>query len=166
MAGGRMTRPRTTCPDCGHEYAARNDGSVRTHKCPAVVDTNILIPLPWTRPPMLANDRRHWRAHAAIKAQTLTEARWAIRAAKPRPIVGAEIVLWWRVPDLIRRDADSGEPTKKTVIDALVKEGVLPDDNWPHVPRSWCEIEPPAPGMPAALWLEVRVLTEYAKEPA
>lgn len=148
------------CLDCGGHYAPTKNGVIRRHRCDKPTGT-ILIPLPWTRPPMMANDRRHYREHAKVKAQVLTEARWSIRAAKPRPIVGAEIVLWWRVPDRRRRDADGGEPTKKTVIDALVKEGVLPEDNWVHVPRSWCEIHPPEKGMPAAMWLEIRVLTEY-----
>lgn len=124
----------------------------------------IAIQLPWNRPPLSLNDRGvnpHVKA-AAIK-QALTEARWAIRAAKVTPIVGANVTLHYRVPDHRRRDADNLAGVLKVVQDALVAEGVLPRDDWVCVPHSGQTIHPPT-GEGAAMWVELDVLTEYDEE--
>lgn len=124
----------------------------------------ILIPLPWLSPPVSPNQRQHWATKARATGQARTEARWAIRAAKVRPIVAANITLHWRVPDNRRRDADNLAATKKVATDALVDEGVLPDDSWVHVPASTERIHPPQKGLPAAMWLELSAVTDYDKE--
>lgn len=125
----------------------------------------IRIDLPWTSPPLRANDRRSWQAQHRTKSKALDEARWAIRAAHIEPIVGAVVTLHYRVPDRRRRDSDGPEPTKKAVIDALVLEGVLPDDCWINVPRSSVEIHPPTEEGPA-MWLELTEVHPYQERPA
>ena len=75
-----------------------------------------------------------------------------VRAAKPAAVIGAEVTLHFRPKDKRRRDADGLAPTLKVVLDALVTEGVLPDDSWVHVPAATCRIHPPN-GEPAAMWL-------------
>ena len=151
---------RAACPDCGGTYALTKSGDLRRHACIRTPDS-ILIPLPWPTPPISPNDRQHWATKARATAQTKTEARWAIRAAKVEPIVGCEVTLHWRVPDHRRRDADNLAATKKAVTDALVAEGVLPDDSWVHVIASTERIHPPVPKMPGAMWLELGAVVRF-----
>ena len=125
----------------------------------------IVIPLPWSKPPLTGNRTRgnpYARANEVEAAKT--QAAEAIRAANVRPIVGANITLHWRIPNKGRRDADNLAPTLKVAQDALVAEGVLPDDSWVCVPSATCRIHPPN-GEPAALWLQLDVLTEYEVNP-
>lgn len=113
----------------------------------------MIINLPWDRPPLRANDRRSWQSQHRARSAALDTARWAVRSARLTPLDGAEVTLHYRVPDRRRRDTDGPEPTKKVCIDALVLEGVLPDDDWTHVPASIVRIHPPD-GRPA-MWLEL-----------
>lgn len=112
------------------------------------------IPLTWTTPPLTKNRVRnmHHHAEAKIRAQAVEEAREAIRAADVAPMVGAICILHWIVPNRRRRDGDGAQPTLSLAIDALVLEGVLPDDSWPHVPHSGVTVHPPD-GSGGAMWL-------------
>jgi len=116
--------------------------------------STIVIPLPWTKPPQSLNDRQHHHVKALATAKALAEACEAVRAADVPPLVGAEVTLHYRVPDKRRRDADNLAPCLKVVQDALVFEGVLPDDSWVCVPHSGQTIHPPN-GEPAAMWVEL-----------
>ena len=120
----------------------------------------VVIPLFWKAPPVTQNDRQHHHVKARAVARALAEARLAIRAARVTPILGANVTLHYRVPDLRRRDADNLAVTLKVAQDALVAEGILPRDDWVHIPRSSQQIHPPSDEGPA-LWLELEVLTEY-----
>ena len=120
---------------------------------------SIRIPLPWTSPPVSQNDRQHHHVKAKAVARALAEARLAIRAAQVEPIVGAVVTLHYRVPDLRRRDADNLAVVLKVCQDALVAEGVIPRDDWIHVPSSGCTIHPP--DAPAAMWLVLSDVTEF-----
>lgn len=123
--------------------------------------TTLTVPLPWTKPPLGANDRNDRRTGGYRKiAAAKEQAGWAIKAAHIHPIVGANIVLHWLIPNRGRRDPDNLAPTMKVCLDALVAQGILPDDSWVHVPAATCRIHPPD-GLPAAMWLTLDVLTEY-----
>lgn len=126
------------------------------------MNTVITIPLTvWTKPPISQNDRDERKRGGARKiAEAKEVARLCIRKAKVRPIVGAVVTLHYRVPDKRRRDADNLSVVLKICQDALVDEGVIPRDDWVHVPRSGCEIHPPN-GEPPALWLELSEITEW-----
>lgn len=115
------------------------------------------IPLPWTKPPLSQNDRQHHHVKAKAVAAALTEARLAIRAARVKAMVGANITLHYRVADKRRRDADNLAVVLKVVQDALVAEGVICDDSWVCVPHSGQTIHPPN-GEPAAMWVELERL--------
>lgn len=119
-----------------------------------------LVPLPWRKPPLAQNDRRHWRQQHRDFQTAKDEAQWAIRAAGPGRTDGVEVVLHYRVPDRRRRDADGPAPTLKAVLDALVAEQVIPDDSWTHVPRIAVQMHPPTPGQPPAMWLTLTPITE------
>ena len=116
------------------------------------------IPLPWTVPPLTGNrDRANVHAYAAKVRATKDEAVTAIRAANVTPMTGANITLHLRAATKRRRDADNLGPTLKVVQDALVLEGVLPDDSWVHVPKSACHIHPPSDEGPA-MWVTLEAV--------
>jgi len=121
--------------------------------------TAIELPM-WPMPPLTQNGlrRMHFQAEAKAKAKALTEARWAIRAARLPLMAGANVVLHWRMPDKRRRDGDGAAPTLKVCLDALVHEGVLHDDSWVEVPHSGITCHPPTPGQPGAMWLTVEAV--------
>lgn len=124
----------------------------------------ITIALPWAAPPISQNDRQHHHVKAKAVALALAEARMAIRAAQVEPIVGAVVTLHYRAPDHRRRDADNLAATHKVVQDALVAEGVIPRDDWVHVPSSGQTIHPP--DGPAALWVVLSDVVYYEERPA
>jgi hypothetical protein len=119
------------------------------------------IPLPWTSPPLRQNDRQHHMVKAQAFATALEQARWAIRAAKPAPMIGADVTLHYRVPDRRIRDSDGIAPTLKVVLDALVAEKVLPRDDWVHVPHSGQRIHEPSDEGPA-MWVTLDELERVA----
>jgi len=123
-----------------------------------MTSSDLTISLPWLRPPLAQNDRRHWRQQHRDFQTAKDQARWAIRAARPPKLDGVEIVLHYRVADHRRRDADGPAPTLKAVLDALVAENVIPDDSWNHVPRIAVQIHPPTPGTPPAMWLTLTTI--------
>lgn len=127
--------------------------------------STIAIPLPWSRPPLTGNRTRgNPYARAGEVKTAKAEASAAIGRAKPRHVVAADVTLHFRPSTRQRRDADGLFPTLKVCQDALVLRGVLPDDSWVCVPAATCRIHPPN-GEPAAMWLELDVITEYEKKP-
>lgn len=150
------------CPTCRTEKQQNKDASLRRHACiPAVPDT---FALPWSVPPLTQNQLRrlHYQREAKLKAAAKVEAQWAIRAARLTPRIGANVTLHWRMPDRVRRDGDGASPTLKVVLDALVAEGIIPDDSWVHVPHSGVTCHPPRRGMPGCLWVELDAIHEEA----
>ena len=150
----------TLCHGCGGTYARRADGEPRKHRCDGAPVGDVA--LPWPRPLVTPNDRLHFHRKAALMAQMKTDARWAIRAAKVEPRVAAEVGIHWRVPDRRRRDSDSLQLALKACLDALVAEGVLPDDSWVEVPRAHMTIHPPLKGIPGGMWIELKPVQEDA----
>lgn len=114
------------------------------------------IDLPWERPPLTKNQvrRMHHQAEAKARKRIVEAVAWIARA-RITPMVGAIVVLHWRMPDRRRRDGDGAAPTLAACIDGLVHGGALPDDSWVHVPHSGVTTHPPIPGQPGALWLEL-----------
>ena len=116
------------------------------------------VPLPWSKPPLTGNRTRGNPYARANEVKAAKDAAiYAVRVAKVASVVGAEVTLHFRPKDKRRRDADGLAPTLKVCLDALVAEGVLPDDSWVHVPAATCRIHPPN-GEPAAMWLEMEVV--------
>ena len=113
---------------------------------------DVVVPLPWTKPPLSQNDRQHHHVKAKLVSAALGEARQAIRTRGLPPVAGANVTLHYRVADKRRRDADNLAVVLKVCLDALVAEGVLPDDSWVHCPHAGMTIHPPN-GEPASMWL-------------
>lgn len=109
---------------------------------------SVFIPLPWTRQPLSQNDRGSWHGKHRVTQAAIVQAGAAIRAAGVQPITGARVILHLWAKDRRRRDTDNLAPTLKACMDALVDEGILPDDSWVHVPFSGCAIHGPTPDLP------------------
>lgn len=109
------------------------------------------INLPWTTPPLSANQRMHW----ARKASTTRGLRQAgALLARNAPRTDRLIVtLHWRPKDRRRRDRHNLYPTVKALVDGLVDAGIVPDDDTEHVSTPEPVIHQPdgEPGM----WLEL-----------
>lgn len=121
----------------------------------------MIIPLPFGKPPLTKNDTRRQGNHHAMRrkwSQALFEARCAIRAVNPEPIERAAVVLMWQQPDRRRRDGDGASLTLSACLDALVLEGVIPDDSWKHVVHSGVTCLPPQKGVPGSMWLSVEAV--------
>lgn len=126
----------------------------------------IRVDLPFETPPITKNKvrRMHYQAEAKLRREVVEDVRHSIRLSSIKPVVGANVVLHWRVKNKRRQDGDGADPFKAACIDALVLEGVIPDDSWVHVPHSGVTCHPPSTDGPAT-WLEIEVLTEYHQEP-
>ena len=120
--------------------------------------------LPFDAPPLTKNKvrRMHHHVEAKLRRDSIDAARWAIRAAKVQPLEQAVVILHWRVKDKRRQDGDGADPTKALCIDALVLEGVLPDDSWAFVVHSGVTCHPPVKGQPGAMWLSITDPSEDA----
>ena len=92
------------------------------------------IRLPWTTPPLSANDRDHWR----VKAKKVAEVRRTVGdlvavqtfTAYPFPLYAEHVTvtLTYYPRDRRRRDADNLVPTLKAACDGLVDARVVRDD--------------------------------------
>lgn len=112
------------------------------------------IGLPWPKPPLSQNDRDERKRGGARKiAEVKEQARLSIRAARVPPMTAANVTLHYRVPDMRRRDADNLAVLLKACQDALVDCGIIPRDDWVHVPSATCRIHPPTKGQQGAMWL-------------
>lgn len=119
-----------------------------------------IVALPFDRPPLTKNQvrRLHHHSEAKIRRESVEAVRWAIRKAKVQPLEEAVIVMHWRLPNRHRRDGDGAQPTLSLALDALVLEGVLPDDSWQYVRHSGVTCHEPVKGKPGALWLSVEAV--------
>lgn len=119
-----------------------------------------IIDLPFEAPPLTKNAVRlmHHHKEAKIRRESMEAVRWAIRAAKVQPLDAAVVILHWRQPDRRVRDGDGADPTKAICLDALVLEGVLPDDSWRFVRHSGITCHSPIKGKPGALWLSIEAV--------
>ncbi|MEV0357138.1 hypothetical protein AB0H71_13855 [Nocardia sp. NPDC050697] len=92
--------------------------------------------VPFTRPPMSANDQRraHWTRVREAKAEVGESVAWHAVAAKlPRFPFPVRVTVTWWAKDLRRRDPDAIAPFTKAALDGLVAAGVLADDDAAHV---------------------------------
>lgn len=113
------------------------------------------IALPWSKPPLTGNRTRgnpYARANEVKTAKA--DAQRFVRCSDAGPVAGANVTLHYLPRTRQRRDADGLFPTLKVCLDALVAEGILPDDSWIHVPSATCRIHTPDGAyVGARLWL-------------
>lgn len=113
--------------------------------------TTFELVLPYTRPPLNENQRLHWFTKNECR-RNIGDATHviAIREKLPKGIEFASIELVYYPPDKRRRDDHNINPTLKACVDAIVRYGLVPDDNSLHV-KSWCTIGPVVKGGKVAL---------------
>jgi hypothetical protein len=114
--------------------------------------TTVRIDLPWTTPPLTANQRMHWAKRAAVVKEVRQTTGWLARGA-PRAdrIV---ITLHYRPRDIRRRDAHNLYPLVKACCDGIVDAKIVDDDDTAHVSTPEPVIHQPD-GKRAAMWLEI-----------
>lgn len=97
----------------------------------AVFDLTYDLP----RPPLTMNDWRnaHWRTKHDTKQRLAWLTREALQRTPVPRLTRARITVTQYAPDRRRRDPDGLSAFRKDVLDAIVRAGVLPDDNRDHV---------------------------------
>ena len=93
---------------------------------------NQYLTIPFRLPSLndvIAANRTNPHAGAKLKRETEEKILWAIKAARLKPVQLPCIVhMIFEEPNR-RRDADNVESAKKFILDALVKAGILINDN-------------------------------------
>lgn len=87
------------------------------------------------RPPLTMNDahRAHWTRKKAARERISWQVKAALSVSPVPRLEKAKVAIVQYAPDARRRDADSLGLFRKSVLDAIVRAGVLPDDNVRHV---------------------------------
>lgn len=118
------------------------------------------LALPYTRPPLSANQRLHWAARARLVRQVQQAVGWLARSAGvPRGCGHITVGLVYTPRDRRRRDPSNLMPTQKAAVDGLVRCGVVADDTPEFVTEVMPRIAPvdTARGRRSRLTLTVRV---------
>lgn len=144
-------------------------------------DPRAILRLPYTRPPLTANElgasrgakMREARIRREIRAVVCTH---AVQMYLPRDVAHLTVELHWRPVDNRRRDADNLWPTLKPIADALtptipprrrgkrilpavVGYGMVPDDTPQWMDKPTPVIHQAVPGEPARMWVELDWIT-------
>ena len=90
--------------------------------------TSYLLPLPYDRPPLTANQRHDWRRRARLTAGVRRTTATLARSVGVPALGRCSVRLVWTVTDRRRRDADNLVPTLKACADGLVDAGIVVDD--------------------------------------
>ncbi len=109
-----------------------------------------VIPLPgYTSPPLSLNDRMGWaqarRVRQKFQGDVLLMAR---SAGLPLRLGFVHVKLHWAPAVVRRRDSDNPQASLKAARDALVRYGVVPDDDLGHM-SSDVVIEPVCKAAPS-----------------
>lgn len=96
------------------------------------------VHLPYTLPPLTANQRLHWAKRARITRQIRKETALLCKTAKLPALERAKARIVYVPRDRRRRDPSNLMPTQKAAIDGLVTAGIIRDDN----PRYLDELMP------------------------
>jgi crossover junction endodeoxyribonuclease RusA len=124
------------------------------------------LELPHVAPPLTLNQRLHWAAANRIKRQLAVDVGWLLVQQRVPALDHASIWLEWTPVASRRRDSDNLEPTRKTVIDAIVSAGLLPDDTSEYVTRPENLIHPPTKHLPGLRLVVVIAEDRYVTVPS
>jgi hypothetical protein len=89
-----------------------------------------------TGPALNANHRLHWRQERERKAAWRDAAQQMARSvvgARPPRLERASVSIVWVPPDARERDAENIAPVAKSVVDGIVRAGLLVDDSSRHI---------------------------------
>lgn len=117
------------------------------------------IDLPWTKTPINANDRHHWRAKARIVADIRRDTHILAKAARlPKGVPHVSVTLHYAPRTNGRRDADNlVVPFFKSLCDGLVDYGLTADDTPAEMTKHMPIIEPKSVTGQGQMWLTITV---------
>ena len=116
-----------------------------------------VISLPWTTPPLHANQRLHWAARARLTRTVRDVTATLVRQCVVISVERCEVTLFWAPATRRRRDGqDNIVPTLKACCDGIVDAGVVPDDTQEVMVKHMPVVEPPK--RPGWTWLTIREL--------
>lgn len=138
----------------------------------------MILPLPWSCPPLSMNQRGASRGAAFGRAQKIREIRTTTvnlaRAAHlPKDLAHVTVQLHYRPRDRGRRDTDNLIATLKPICDALtpgrpagltrtgkpapalIGYGLVPDDTPQYMAKPEPIIHPAEPGRGGSMWIEL-----------
>lgn len=92
-----------------------------------------LIVLPYTKPPLTANQRLHWAQKARLTKQIRRDTYLLVRSAGLNTSDRITVRLEYYPRDRRRRDPSNLMPTQKAAVDGIVDAGLVPDDCPPYV---------------------------------
>lgn len=127
--------------------------------------TTHVLKLPWTRPPLTANQRHSWPERARLTKEIRETVAWLAKAARIPAGEHLTVKLVWAPGDRRNRDEDNAWPTLKACCDALARGprrdlvglDLVPDDSPGYMTKLTPVILPPPE--PMGMWLEVTVTT-------
>lgn len=119
-----------------------------------------LMVLPWGKPPLSLNVRKHHHAHAtdvkAVRGLTMLNAQQGGLHMMGWERYGRLSVRLHYLPrDKRRRDTDNLVATLKAVCDGLVDAGLAPDDTPAYMSKPEPIIHPAVKGAAPLMWLEL-----------
>lgn len=101
------------------------------------------IYLPYTLPPLTANQRLHWAKRARITRQIRKETALLCKASKLPSLQRVKARIVYIPRDRRRRDPSNLMPTQKAAIDGLVTAGIIRDDDPRYLEELMPNIVPP-----------------------
>ena len=113
------------------------------------------LALPWSKPPLSLNDRRHWRVRAREVAEVRQTTAWLLTSRKIPKLHRCRVTLHYRPRDKRVRDTENPVATVKACCDAIVDARIVPDDRPEFMVKEMPVIHPP--GSPAT-WLTIESL--------
>jgi len=120
--------------------------------------TEYVIDLPYTKPPLSMNDRKHHMARARLTRQIRSTTAWLAKQVKvPTGAERASVCLHYRPRDNRRRDSDNLMPVLKAACDGLVDHGLVPDDTPDLMAKAMPVIHPAEKGSEGSLWLTISI---------
>lgn len=118
----------------------------------------VVLPLPWPRPPLNHNHRLHRRLEASVVAEVREAVGWLAKAAKLPRAERLVVQLHYAPGRRGRQDAMNWTATTKPAIDGLVDAGLVADDDTTHVHELTPQIHfPPVPGPRCWLTLQLHL---------
>ena len=114
------------------------------------------IMLPWQKPLMSMNDRKHYMVKARLTRQ-MRETTRLLANGLPIELEHIEVCLHYRPRDNRRRDTDNLMPVLKACADGIVDARLVADDTPEFMTKHMPVIHPAEKGQPGSMWLTITI---------
>lgn len=116
------------------------------------------LALPYEKPPLSMNDRKHYMARARLTREIRSTTAWLAKQAKvPAGLEHVTVCLHYRPRDRRVRDAENLTPVLKAACDGLVDHGLVRDDTPDLMSKLMPVIHPAEKGSEGSLWLTISI---------